>query len=229
MLTPIEESYSDCPRLFCLPFAGGSGSGYRHWGTLTNDVTIVPVRLPGREGRILEPIPDRVETLVEQLVVELRSMLDGPFGVYGHSFGAIVAFELARKLERQGFSPRRLIVAGRAVPDDASIGSYDALAAPAAELFRGLERELVEVLRPAWEGDMVMSTAYRYSGSTQVHCPISAYFGMSDPWDGESSMSGWKFATTGEFAMRGFPGSHMFAFDESPKAVIAALVEDIGT
>src|SRR5262245_50602132 len=83
-------------RLFCFPFAGGSASSYRGWSAcLPRDVEVCPIQPPGREARFSEPAFRRIPELVRALADALSPLLDRPFVFYGHSVGAIVAFELA--------------------------------------------------------------------------------------------------------------------------------------
>ena len=96
-------------RLFCFPYAGGGASVYRGWASdLPDFVEVCPVQLPGREGRFREPAFTRLGPLVEALTESLRPCLDRPFAFFGHSLGALVAFELSRRLRREGRRPVRL-------------------------------------------------------------------------------------------------------------------------
>jgi surfactin synthase thioesterase subunit len=115
---------SFCPRpnarlrLFCLPHAGGGAVEYRSWSDdLSEDVEVHPVHLPGRESRLQEPAFDRIEPLVEALVEALGAGPRRPYALFGHSMGALVAFELARELRRRsGPAPKHLFLSGRSAP-----------------------------------------------------------------------------------------------------------------
>src|SRR4051812_38568638 len=86
-------------RLFCFPFAGGGASAFRLWSQgLPLTVDVCPVQPPGRETRFREPAYTRLPPLVTALADALRPHFDRPFAFFGHSMGAIVAFELAREL-----------------------------------------------------------------------------------------------------------------------------------
>src|SRR4051812_29203532 len=87
------------PRLgmVCLPYAGGAASVFRGWQALVPPgVEVWPVQYPGRETRWKEPPLRRMEELVPTLVEALRPLQERPFVLFGHSLGALVAFELAR-------------------------------------------------------------------------------------------------------------------------------------
>ncbi|MCE7986001.1 MAG: thioesterase [Caldilinea sp. CFX5] len=101
-------------RLFCFPFAGGSASVYRTWPTLLAerqpDVEVGAVQLPGRENRLNEKPFTHIAPLVDALITALHAELDRPFALFGHSMGAIVAYELAQALTRLGNPPAHLLV-----------------------------------------------------------------------------------------------------------------------
>ena len=105
-------------RLFCLPYAGGGASFYRPWiERLAPDVHVHPVQLPGREARLREHAFERIEPLIASLADVLGAHLDRPFALFGHSMGALIAFELARELRRrQAPVPVRLLVSGHPAP-----------------------------------------------------------------------------------------------------------------
>src|SRR5262249_28719179 len=83
--------------LFCFAYAGGGASLFRDWvGALGGSVDVCPVQLPGREGRFHEPAFTRLTPLLDSLVQSLGPQLQRPFALFGHSLGALIAFEFAR-------------------------------------------------------------------------------------------------------------------------------------
>src|SRR5205814_3761114 len=86
-------------RLFCFPYAGGGSAIFHPWSRqIHRYIEVVPALLPGREHRLREPAYMRLESLVESLTREIVPYLDRPFAFFGHSMGAIISFELARRL-----------------------------------------------------------------------------------------------------------------------------------
>ena len=104
-------------RLFCFPYAGGAASIYRIWHQhLPADIEVCAVQLPGRENRIREhPYTNLVEG-VQTLLPNLLPSLDKPFALFGHSMGALIAYELAQQLQSYGQTPTHLLVSGRRAP-----------------------------------------------------------------------------------------------------------------
>src|SRR5260370_20858382 len=105
-------------RLFCLPSAGGGSSAYRDWQNgFPSEIEVCPVQLPGRENRFSEPPATSMPSLVRALAAGLSPFLDRPFALFGHSLGALVAFELCQELRsmRQPVA-NHLFVSARPAP-----------------------------------------------------------------------------------------------------------------
>jgi surfactin synthase thioesterase subunit/non-ribosomal peptide synthetase component F len=106
-------------RLFAFPHAGGSHNSYRDWSSgLPDDVEIVSYSLPGR-GRLQdEPPYADWQALVDDLADLVARHDDGtPFAFFGHSFGALAAFDVGRRLAAQNRrGPELLFVSGHRAP-----------------------------------------------------------------------------------------------------------------
>src|SRR6185437_14927625 len=101
-LAPLDSPSSASLRLFCFPHAGGGAAIYRTWsGAFPSSVEVCPVLLPGREARLREPAYFSVFPLIDTLVPAIIPFLDMPFVLFGHSMGALIAFELVRELRRR--------------------------------------------------------------------------------------------------------------------------------
>ncbi|NEE49023.1 alpha/beta fold hydrolase, partial [Streptomyces sp. SID8455] len=86
-------------RLICLPPAGSGAGAFHAWRPYVPEhLELVPVELPGRGSRIDEPVPDDLDALVEALLHGLEPELNLPYALFGHSFGAVVAYELALRI-----------------------------------------------------------------------------------------------------------------------------------
>ncbi|MGH3530086.1 MAG: thioesterase II family protein, partial [Pseudonocardiaceae bacterium] len=104
-------------RLICLPPAGGGASRYRNWPThLPEEVEVVSVQFPGRENRFNEPPIESMTQLVDLLLDELAGYFTRPFAFFGHSMGALIAFELTRRLRPSGVAPVHLFASGCRAP-----------------------------------------------------------------------------------------------------------------
>src|SRR5262249_55495669 len=80
-------------------------------------IQVISVELPGRGPRLREPFFLSLPVLVNELEEVIFPLLDKPFVFFGHSMGALIAFELTRVLRRRhGLEPQSLFVAGRSAP-----------------------------------------------------------------------------------------------------------------
>src|SRR5688500_13779794 len=101
-------------RLFCFPYAGGGAQIYRTWANgFSSAVEICAIQLRGRGSRIRETPFTRLQPMVEELAHVLIPYLDLPFAFFGHSMGALIGFELARRLRSEpNIIPSYLSVSG---------------------------------------------------------------------------------------------------------------------
>jgi medium-chain acyl-[acyl-carrier-protein] hydrolase len=103
---------SGSTRLFCVPHSGGGAATYRRWADwLAPDIEVVAVRLPGRETRFREPPYRSAHDAVPELLTAVKPLLDRPHAWFGHSMGALIAYEACRALDPRLVT--RLVVAGR--------------------------------------------------------------------------------------------------------------------
>jgi surfactin synthase thioesterase subunit/glycosyltransferase involved in cell wall biosynthesis len=224
-------------RLFCFPHAGGGAAAFLRWAeSLPAGIVLSPVRLPGRESRLAEPPFCEMAPLVAALGQAIEPFLAEPFAFYGHSMGAVVAFELARRLRARGLPlPQRLFVsAARApqfrkhytpppVPDDAQfIAELRRLEGVPAEVLAN--EELMQLVLPALRADSALFRNYLCTDDPPLPCPIRAYGGLEDPNVTRAHLEAWAAETTASFALEMFPGGHFFI--DSPR-FLSALARDL--
>lgn len=210
-------------RLFCLPYAGSGASVYRPWSAqLPADVEVCAIQLPGREGRYGEAPFTDVHALTPALGEAIAGFLDRPFAFFGHSLGALVAYEAALALARdRRLAPAALFVSGRRAPrlplDRAPIYHL-----PQAEFLDELRRlngtpadvfanaELLEIVLPALRADFQMAETYRPSGAGRLACPVVALGSTGDDRVSVAGLEPWREVTTGAFELAMLPGDHFY-------------------
>lgn len=211
-------------RLFCFPYAGGGVFEYRAWAlSVAPEVEIVAVQLPGREARLPETPFMRLDELCATLAPVLAPALDKPFAFFGHSLGAIIAFELVRQLRRQnGAQPLRLFVSGsRApqIPDPYPPLHHlpdDDFVHEVSVRYQGIPREILEntemlaLLLPALRADFAMSDTYVYGDEAPCACPISCFGGLQDHNSPREHLEAWRRQTGSAFSLNMFEGDHFF-------------------
>jgi medium-chain acyl-[acyl-carrier-protein] hydrolase len=210
-------------RLFAFPYAGGSTAIYRNWqAALPEGIDLCPVQLPGRGSRMREQSFTRVPALVESLAEALRPHLDRPFAFFGHSMGAAIGFELARRLrERYSLEPAHLFVSGRRAPQvpGERLHTYDL---PEEEFVAELQRlngtprdvllhaELMQVMLPLLRADFELIQTYEYVPGPPLGCPVSAFGGLQDYEVERGMLEAWREHTEGPFSVHMLPGDHFF-------------------
>lgn len=226
-------------RLFCLPYAGVGASVFHPWAQgLPPDIDLCAVQLPGRENRLRERPFTRLLEAVEALAVVLRPSLDVPFALFGHSMGALIAFELARQLQkRYGQSPAILFVSGRQAPQvqETTPPFFDwpeaEFVAEVRRRYQGLSEsvmnnpELRRIFIPILRADFELLSTYVYSGSKPLACPITALGGYQDNLSRED-LTAWKELTAGVFRLYMFAGNHFFLQTARPR-LLQVLTEEL--
>lgn len=220
---PRDDAGGVRMRLFCFPFAGGSASYYRDWPSFfPPSVQLCPVQLPGREGRWGEPAYTRMGELVEALLTGLHPLMGLPFAFFGHSMGAWVAFELARKLRDESEQgPARLFVSAARAPHLPESGPRlsglsDAKFVEGIKRLEGLppeaaqSEEFMSLVVPIIRADVELCESYRFEAGAPLDCPISAYGGVTDPRVRGNQLAAWKVHTRNGFRFRLFAGGHFF-------------------
>ncbi|HEY6795198.1 MAG TPA: alpha/beta fold hydrolase [Kineosporiaceae bacterium] len=226
-------------RLFCFAHAGGGAAFFHPWRAgLLPDVEVCPVTLPGREARAGERAATRMDEVVDPVTQALASLTDRPYAVFGHSMGAAVAYEVARRLESSGVpGPRCLFVSGRRAPHLPSrrpplhgLPDQELLSA-VAELNGtpdGVLRhdDLLRLFLPTLRADFALNETYRPLPGTALRCAVSSLTGDADPQVDLDEIAGWRAVTSGAFTLRVFRGEH-FYLKGAPPEVVAAVRSDL--
>ncbi|WP_180929727.1 thioesterase II family protein [Streptomyces sp. AJS327] len=215
--------------LVCVPHAGGGTATYQTWAsTLPEEVTPWPLRLPGRESRRAEPRPLRMEDVVDPAAAALAPHLTEPFALYGHSLGALIAYELAHALrDRFGLEADLLAVSARRAPHLAPSGP-PVHHLPDAELVTAVERtyqgmptailedpEILSVYLPVLRADLTVLETYRHRQRPRLRCPVTVFGARDDTTVAESELAAWSDLSAGPTTLRQrddgghfFPQSH---------------------
>jgi medium-chain acyl-[acyl-carrier-protein] hydrolase len=210
-------------RLFCFPYAGGGASVFRTWHeNLPASIEVCPVQIPGRETRLRDGLFNDISPLVQTMAPALLPYLDKPFAFFGHSMGALVAFELARHLRKQyGLEPGQLFVSGSGAPQipDPDPPIHALSDAEFLEELRGFNgtpkevlenAELVELMLPILRADVAAYETYYYRSEPPLGSPISAFGGLQDEKVSRERLQAWGDQTTAFFRLRMLPGDHFF-------------------
>ena len=217
-------------RLICLPHAGSGASFFRRWPSdLPDDVEVCAVQLPGRENRLMEPPITDLSQLIRQLVRGIGSAFDRPYALFGHSMGALVAFELARCQQRSHqLMPCQMFLSGRNAPqiidwqerenprhrlsDDALRAELARMHGTPEEVLRN--EELMAALLPAVRADLTIVETYTFEQGEPLPCPIHVFGGADDTLTSRAGLDKWHEQTRDEFQIRLFAGNHFFIVNQ---------------
>ncbi|MEU4895147.1 amino acid adenylation domain-containing protein [Streptomyces sp. NPDC044780] len=218
-----EPSGGRASLLFCLPHAGGGASAYRDWRALAPaDVEVVPVHLPGRETRLMEPARRDARELAEELADVLPAFADRPFGLFGHSMGALLAFELSHALTARGHRPRALFVSGLDAPHRRALPARPAHTLDDEALrsaLRGLDGtppdvldspELLQTLLPVLRADAAVTETYTCPPRPPLTVPVTVCTGRDDPTLDPERTAAWAELSSAPVVFETFPGGHFY-------------------
>ena len=225
-------------RIFCFPHAGGGPRAFLDWQDgLGEDAEILAVCRPGREHRAAEPAPT-IDELIEgatAAIAEVTAAGDRPFYLFGHSLGAIVAFEVCRRLSASGAAPRHFVASGASAPpllpsqrvkDIARLTGREF--AEAIGFFGGLpadviaDQEMRDLLLPGIIADFAMAVGYRYQSGPRLAVPATIVVGRDDPHVQQEQIEPWNDEFTWPPDRHWVGGGH-FYFEPEPTAIVDIL------
>jgi len=223
-------------RLFCFPYAGAGGAAFADWPPYLSDVVeLIALTLPGREARFGEGPLESVAAAVQDIGQSIVGLLERPFAFFGHSLGALVAFETARWLRRGGLeSPELLIVSGALAPH-APRRSQSVHKLPVDSFVSELRRfngtpgqilenpDLMNLVLPAIRADFMAFENYTFIEEQPLSCSLVTFAGRMDREAPPADMLAWRQHTIGNFDSFVFPGEHFFVKSER-SAVLQTIV-----
>lgn len=222
-------------RLYCFPYAGGSAAAFAGWQeALGPDIEVYAVQLPGRGARMGEaPLTD-LQDVVRLLAHAIGSQGRAPFAFFGHSLGAMLAFEVTRFLMLHYMPlPLHLFASGCDAPQHRS-ASKNLHLLPDDELIEALREyngtpaevlangELMALLLPLLRADFGLVESYRYRAGLRLPMPLTVLAGEQDDHIDPLQVQGWSKESAGAFQVHWFEGDHFFINAE--REAVQALV-----
>ena len=226
---PLKPSAQGDVRLFCFPYAGGSSNIYRDWPKyLPPNVEVWVAKLPGRDNRLREAPHTDLATLADACAQAIVPYLDKPFVFFGHSMGAMLSYEVSRRLRSSlGVEPSHLIVSARRAPQlpDTAHPTHNL---PEAEFIEEVRRlngtprevlehdELMQMVLPLLRADFSVCETYTHTSEPMLECPLTVLGGIQDVDISREQLEAWRELTRGPFSVRILPGDHFFIHSAQP-------------
>jgi medium-chain acyl-[acyl-carrier-protein] hydrolase len=237
----LTEPVSMNPKthLFCFHFAGGGASCFRGWAESLQEhnVEVCSVQLPGRENRFGEPRITDFNTLIPELYSQLKQYLHQPYAFYGHSLGALIAYELAHECRKKDTNlPFILFLGAHRAPhihyphnscNSMNVEEFKSF----VNRFGGIPESMLndeawmKVLLPLMRDDFLLCESYQPRPIEALPCPIHALGGIFDPMVSQQDINAWEQHTTKEFRSHFFPEGHFYIRNKNQVSKLFNLIQ----
>ncbi|MGE5398807.1 MAG: thioesterase II family protein [Ignavibacteriales bacterium] len=212
-------------KLFYIPFSGGNAysySGFKKY--LPGNIEFCSLELPGRGKRITEPLLYSIETMTEDLFMQLESSIDGCYAIFGHSLGALLGLHLCRHISNKGKNlPLILFLSGHTapsllkqdnkhnLPDDKFINMLREMDGTPEELLT--DKGFLKFFLPVIRADFQSISDYCYTPrNSPMDVPITVMLGSEENVSDEEAAA-WQLETDNEISIHRFSGGHFFIFN----------------
>lgn len=227
-------------RIFCFPHSGGGASTYFSWSNLLSlTVELISIQLPGRENRFYDHLTNDLEFIIDNLSQEFTYYKEKPFVVFGHSLGALIAYEFVKSVyQSYGIYPQYMIVSGAKAPHlPFRIKKLSQL--EDEELLQELKNygeindallqneQILKMFLPIFRSDFSIGENYNYKETVVFPFDILALAGSDDPTVNKKEILGWSGYTSGNFEFRIFPGGHFFLKSHTEE-ILSFISQKIG-
>ncbi|UQV46656.1 thioesterase [Janthinobacterium lividum] len=213
-------------RLYCFSYAGGSAANYLGWQqAMEPDIEICAVQLPGRGTRMGEKPIGSLSLVVERIAESVALSNHENFAFFGHSLGALIAFEVAQYNQRNRLEmPLHLFASGCAAPQ-ARRPPRGLHMLPDRDFIEELRKyngtpneilenqELMSFLLPMLRADFGLADEYVHRHAQRLSVPISVLAGLDDDLSSPGVVSDWQKETSAAFDVQWFDGGHFFVND----------------
>lgn len=204
---------------------------------IPSDIDVLAAYLPGRERRYAEPASTNLRWIVDSITSAIQSLTPCPLTLFGHSLGALIAYEVVQSLEEKGIQPYLLIASGRhcpGTPANTKPISHlpDAAFLQAMSQYGGMSpeilacEELLEILLPAIRADFTLSEQYHKQPSRcKVNTPIMVLGSPDDAIVDYEKLENWKTLSESTVNIHAFEGGHFFLQKAYPRIIDLYLTQ----
>ncbi|PKV49531.1 surfactin synthase thioesterase subunit [Aquimarina sp. MAR_2010_214] len=218
-------------RIIAFPFAGGNKYSFNFLKKSldANQISFDVLEYPGHGNRIRQPLLTDLNDIVQDAIEQMLRLLEnhhGPYMVFGHSMGALVAYQVCSQIAEQGLlEPIRLVVSGSSAPTQKEMERFHDLPMTTfwekVSEFGGMPKEVLQdeqiknFFEPILRADFEAIENYQYVPQEKLSLPIDVFYGTTDKIKQEA-LHAWKQETKGEVNIRPLEGDHFFIYDHQP-------------
>ncbi len=235
LFRPVPQARA---RLFAFPHAGGGASSFAKLrnALVPSHIELCALQAPGRENRLRDPAHANVEAMADEFFEAIQSLPPLPHALLGHSFGGLVAYLTAQRLEARGLAPERLIASGSVSPVRRTHKVLDVDADDFRQRVEALggipetivhHSELLGMFLDVIKADIRLSDAYVQQNAQRLKCPITVYVGADDRSAPPEGAVHWQAVTEQPLRVRTFAGGHFFLHADA-NITADALLQDLG-
>ena len=227
-------------RVFLFPHSGAGASAYNQWPEYfeQSGIDLISVQLPGRENRFGDKAISHLPLLIDNLLSAITPLTDKPFIFFGHSLGALIAFELCRALRRKGlplpsqlfasaFHPPKLPNPNKELHQLSQRSFIDGIREYGNTPDKVLSNEmLMDILLPMLRADFSLHETYQYREELPLSCPITIFKGSNDTFAKPEDMHHWHQETSASYEEIEYKGQHFF-INEHRQSISQRLVNSL--
>lgn len=222
--------------LLVFPHAGAGASTYRAFSkALGRNFEVIVFQYPGRQDRAAEQALHSLPEIAAGAFAEFSASEHNrgvPIVAFGHSMGAMVAFEFVRLAEAAGIPVDQLVISATVAPcraaatpshpteDDEELLNH-LLALEGTDSGVLADRDLMRLTLPVVKADFKAFDAYSGAEDVTVAAPIHAMGGDQDPYVTLGDLYGWG-KHTAALRVTMFEGGH-FYLNQHVDAIAALL------
>lgn len=214
--------------LFCLPHAGGYSNMFCKWKNyIDNSIKLYPIELAGRGSRTEEKFYDSIEQGVYDIyrIIESTVNSEEEYSLFGHSMGSLLAYEVAHKIQKEGFkAPKHIFFSGygaphikkrekpiHCLPDKEFKEELPKIGGMPGDVMKN--EEIMSYVMPILRSDfkLVYDYEYKHEGE-KLYCDITVFNGKDDDLK-LNEIFDWKIHTWGKCTIYMFEGNHFFIND----------------